>query len=1353
MRALRRLRAALPTAAILAISAMGASTVQAAPGEWTSTYDWHDSPTTGFGGWGSFETYAVGPGGYYTAAQNGPLGLGLSMRPTGGRVYSNADPDSEVGGPKLVWQLNAPGTTRIRQGTFDHVDYAGTGERQFLRLALYGDDIEDTKYDYTPPDVNDDGPRVVTRPPFQPGAQNTQLWLYTSCPKDPPSAPAACPFVPNPSNSKGRVGKVVLELTDPEPPAINVTGPLASGGWSQGRGNGGARLAATDPGSGIENIRLTAAEPGRPPRLVSSQNAPCDPGHTQPKPAGREAAICPDSYTTDATDRPSQLREGETTYTATATDLAQRTGSRSFTVRIDRTPPTRLTGTGPLTRLVRKWTNTRATHTLIAGASDARSGIARMELRAGQTMLAAKDHPCANGSRLCPKRWSTPLAADLGRLREGRHRLTLRAIDLAGNTTTPRSVGELLIDRTTPTAPKGQVQVTTNGTTARWTSYDRGSRLDLFRVRVERAGRRDFVRAVRPAGGRQSTGRISQPGVKAASITVTAHDRAGNTAAARIRCKTGTARKNCGPVQRHRSKKKRRKRPKAVRSGSSKCSDALTTYRRKAKEFGGQVARYRKLVKREGPREKPALGRALELRAAAKAYEARARDDSKKAVALAKSYQRSLTRFENVRTPLERDRKAATLTSKQVLKLDNERGAAFKAAFKCGPRTRVKLTTPSALADRRLRQYRNARRTRRATDTYPQVDRVRRQALSARGRGLLKTTEAAALAYQPILHVDRSDGFWPVRFDAAYDYRREPETPAGGGNPPAGVPPPTIDNGFKQTCVKEKDKGGGCDSTSPRRLLAGPGRADLFLDYPAPSDDRDKQQEMLERATGGYAKQPAMYYFKTLGEPRRKGATSAALQYWFYYTFNYQTDNAGRHEGDFEHVAIVLSRYTGLPRYVFMARHDKDEAQRQTEPLRYYYRDLRNPKGLTYTGDHVKVWAAKGSHANYPRCGRWDRIEPGKEDFLLPDDYTCKDKGPVKTFGTDTRLLNLARTPWSCWRGRFGEKGPRGKIPTTDDRVDNDGPLSPLRQQDQYYAKAKPCDTGLANTRPIGARSSQAESNFPVGDSLNRGSEGSLDNELLDEASLSESTVTKSEQAGAIYDQYFDTCDDWQTPAAQQGTKLVACDQRLLDRYFDGGLEDPGSEALRIVDPSARPANAPAAVPPVFETDDPVQAARANITADAPVNPSVFAATTDPDGIVRTAMFRNVQVIPQRPLRLRARQSRWRLIDPQGRTVADARPRVSDQRPPAPARQVRARLRGRSLVVRWRVPSGRVAQRFMIYGTAGKKGRMRRLASVDGSPQRRSYRRRVRVSRRVTKVRVVAVTGRVRNAPPAVRVR
>ena len=109
-----------------------------------------------------------------------------------------------------------------------------------------------------------------------------------------------------------------------------------------------------------------------------------------------------------------------------------------------------------------------------------------------------------------------------------------------------------------------------------------------------------------------------------------------------------------------------------------------------------------------------------------------------------------------------------------------------------------------------------------------------------------------------------------------------------------------------------------------------------------------------------------------------------------------------------------------------MARHDKDEAKRQTEPLRYYYDTLDRPKGLRQEGAHIKVYAAHGSHASYPRCDEFPRSDPKRYGDLLPNDNTCR--GPVKTFGTDTRLINVARSPWACWQGRFGEPGPSQSI-------------------------------------------------------------------------------------------------------------------------------------------------------------------------------------------------------------------------------------------------------------------------------------------------------------------------------------
>ncbi len=350
------------SAVIVACALVLPAATLAAPGEWTSTYDWQGSPTTGFAGWGSFETFPVGPGGYYSRLQNGPQGRGLSFSPTGGRVYSNGDPSREDAGPRGVWQMNAPGTTRIRRGSFDHVDFFSDDEDQYLRLALYGDGLTDAVFDYGPPAfpertrVDDAGPRTVARAPFDPAARNAQLWLHTGCPKPSPAAPPRCPYVANPSASRGKVGKIVLDMTDPESPSISASGPLVQGGgrWTTGQGQTQTTLVASDPGSGVANVAVTAASPGRASRTVSSANAPCDPSHSQPQPAGREAAVCPETFSSQSSDTFSRVPEGATTYTATATDLSQRTGSRSWTVRIDRSKPTRLTGTGPLTRLYRK---------------------------------------------------------------------------------------------------------------------------------------------------------------------------------------------------------------------------------------------------------------------------------------------------------------------------------------------------------------------------------------------------------------------------------------------------------------------------------------------------------------------------------------------------------------------------------------------------------------------------------------------------------------------------------------------------------------------------------------------------------------------------------------------------------------------------------------------------------------------------------------------------------------------------------------------------------------------------------------------------------------------------------------
>lgn len=244
-------------------------------------------------------------------------------------------------------------------------------------------------------------------------------------------------------------------------------------------------------------------------------------------------------------------------------------------------------------------------------------------------------------------------------------------------------------------------------------------------------------------------------------------------------------------------------------------------------------------------------------------------------------------------------------------------------------------------------------------------------------------------------------------------------------------------------------------------------------------------------------------------------------------------------------------------------------------------------------------------------------------------------------------------------RWRFGEPGP-----SRTTRSDGQGPQSPLQQQDDYYVLREPCETGRepetgplpASAQPARA-SGVANASGPRGDSTTDGDDGyaSWDDELEDEAQLSERTVQQREQAGAHYDSYFNSCADWETPPLQPGYKLVACDQAVLSRYFAAGLEDPGPEGLSISNRVAGAGTPVTSVPAVFETGDRDEAARALISANAPATTTVYASERRANGGEQTAAFERVPVQPGNPLRLNRSGSSWSLIDRHGRIVAAAK--------------------------------------------------------------------------------------------------
>ncbi len=185
------------------------------------------------------------------------------------------------------------------------------------------------------------------------------------------------------------------------------------------------------------------------------------------------------------------------------------------------------------------------------------------------------------------------------------------------------------------------------------------------------------------------------------------------------------------------------------------------------------------------------------------------------------------------------------------------------------------------------------------------------------------------------------------------------------------------------------------------------------------------------------------------------------LQYWFFYPYNYyplvtrsslmngapvagDVENVDLHQGDWEHVDVLLDQRTLNPVALYMARH-ANEGQ-------FYYWDS---KKLTFDGPgrlHPIVQAAIGGHPSYPdKCGGFKRSQGGGALY----DWVVCGGGRFAFRASTTPLVDLGQTSWACWPGHFGEA--RHGLEVVDPTADHvttviakfvhvAGPVSPLRQ-------------------------------------------------------------------------------------------------------------------------------------------------------------------------------------------------------------------------------------------------------------------------------------------------------------------
>jgi hypothetical protein len=320
-----------------------------------------------------------------------------------------------------------------------------------------------------------------------------------------------------------------------------------------------------------------------------------------------------------------------------------------------------------------------------------------------------------------------------------------------------------------------------------------------------------------------------------------------------------------------------------------------------------------------------------------------------------------------------------------------------------------------------------------------------------------------ARKYQPTVELTTADRFWPVSVGAVLQ-----DIGANGA----------------RTCLVT-----GATSTCPATLsdlTPATSRTSDYLRYPATVEpDPTNQFDAFERGQSivpgslhhwladpgalhpWYTGQVYFYYAGPIGTsqwPARARNPAVAsgligLEYWFFYPFNYYPTtvdsdlmrsaplagdkfNTDLHQGDWEHVVVLLDPHTLSPVWLYTARHaDEGQFYPWTSPT------------LAFDDGHPIIQGAFGGHPSYDnRCGGRPRA---RVDDLSSDWLACGG-GRFAFRATTTPLVDLARTDWACWKGHFGEAKPGlesnqlGEQDTvlTDARefVYVAGPVSPLRQ-------------------------------------------------------------------------------------------------------------------------------------------------------------------------------------------------------------------------------------------------------------------------------------------------------------------
>ncbi len=347
---------------------------------------------------------------------------------------------------------------------------------------------------------------------------------------------------------------------------------------------------------------------------------------------------------------------------------------------------------------------------------------------------------------------------------------------------------------------------------------------------------------------------------------------------------------------------------------------------------------------------------------------------------------------------------------------------------------------------------------------------------------------ALALRYQPTLLVTVADRNWPVSVNAVLDERGPRDQPACliQARPPQRVCPASaaslggagaLSSDYLQLPVKlaRNQSPGGQFQAFLRSQYIASGSLHNWLADPGVLDPWASAQIYFY-----YAGPVSTSKFPAQARDPNVPSGLDALEYWFYYPFNYfpllfnsdlmneaplagDHENVDLHQGDWEHVDVLLDPSTHAPLWLYLARHGH-EGQ---------FIPWSSPQ-IAFDQGHPLLQAAFGGHPTYPAgCGQ----RPRPVTYDLSSDWLSCGSGRFAFRAATTPLVDIAQTPWACWPGYFGEastklevqaaRQPESTIDSVKHFVFVAGPRGPLQQAE---------NTGVCRANPRAAELAAASS-------------------------------------------------------------------------------------------------------------------------------------------------------------------------------------------------------------------------------------------------------------------------------------